>query len=259
MTKKILFTFVLASLAASPLAYAESRVGLGGEMKVNTTVSGGTGVAATNHIIATTTLMPTKGVRSEGGVNTAVGIKMEDGSDIEIEANEEMHASSSRERDDEKRDMHSDEHAIIALGKVELHLSDEDTDDNSTTSIESATEVHSDVDLKHFVSGKAKKDERIKNVDVKDGTVEVDYDVPAKLFGFINFSVSTHASADAKGNVHVAYPWYMFLMSTTESSTEIETGVKADVSANANANVAHVFAILVKHLEASGEVSAAVK
>ncbi len=200
------FAAVIVTLfALAPLAHA--AVISGGA----TTVVNQDGVA----LKASATATPT--------THIVGGVKMEDGT-LEIKTGLE-HGSSTKEHGIENAEMHANTNALAALEKAELHidLNDANMKDEGKGGINEASEVHSELDFKHFVAHKAKADAHIKSVDVKDGMVEVGYEESGKWFGFIPGDVEAKASADVKGNIDVAYPWYHIFMNGTHSSASLQS------------------------------------
>lgn len=213
-----------------------------------------------------------KGVRMEDGVNTAAGLKMED--------RQQETATGSRERsgDDiststiglENAEMHANANGLLGIENAEFHISlheGSSFDKGTSTEINSVEKVESANDFEHFVAFKAKTDARLKQVDVQNGKVEVEYTEPAKLFGFIGMNLTARATVDQQGEVSVSYPWYHIFMKKSNTSmalqTQLSNAVKseqrgnASVYAQASTTIAlpNLFELMVNTLRASGESS----
>ena len=142
----------------------------------------------------------------------------------------------------------ANEHADEALKSAELHIDVvallKSDNGNGTSTIEGtssatvqleAKDVHSTADLKHFIAAKARGDAHLKQVELKDGKVEVQYEEPAEWFGFINTTVPTNVSVDAKGDVQVTYPWYHIFMKKTVSRASIQSDIARALAAEKKA------------------------
>ena len=208
--------------ALAPLAHAAVLLNSETEVKANSGAMVQTGI----NISASAT--PVKGVYGEGEIHTNVGTKalqIEDGSDIEGGERGGMNGSA-------RTDIHTNINTAASLENVELHFdADADMDDTEESSVNDANEVHTSQDFSHFVALKAKHDANLKSVDVSDDKVEVEYKEPAKLFGFINSSVTAHATADIKGNVEVSYPWYHIFMKKQSSSAALQSKIALAIAA----------------------------
>lgn len=208
--------------ALAPLAHAAVLLNSETEVKANSGAMVQTGI----NISASAT--PVKGVYGEGEIHTNVGTKalqIEDGSDIEGGERGGMNGSA-------RTDIHTNINTAASLENVELHFdADADMDDTEESSVNDANEVHTSQDFSHFVALKAKHDANLKSVDVSDDKVEVEYKEPAKLFGFINSSVTAHATADIKGNVEVSYPWYHIFMKKQTSSAALQSKIALAIAA----------------------------
>lgn len=208
--------------ALAPLAHAAVLLNSETEVKANSGAMVQTGI----NISASAT--PVKGVYGEGEIHTNIGTKalqIEDGSDIEGGERGGMNGSA-------RTDIHTNINTAASLENVELHFdADADMDDTEESSVNDANEVHTSQDFSHFVALKAKHDANLKSVDVSDDKVEVEYKEPAKLFGFINSSVTAHATADIKGNVEVSYPWYHIFMKKQTSSAALQSKIALAIAA----------------------------
>lgn len=217
--------------ALAPLAHAAVLLNSETEVKANSGAMVQTGI----NISASAT--PVKGVHGEGEIHTNVGTKalqIEDGSDID--GGERGGINGTQGTGDIKGSAHAEIHTNIntaaSLENVELHFdADADINDTEESSVSDANEVHTSQDFSHFVALKAKHDANIKSVDVTDDKVEVEYKEPAKLFGFINSSVTAHATADIKGNVEVSYPWYHIFMKKQSSSAALQSKIALAIAA----------------------------
>lgn len=208
--------------ALAPLAHAAVLLNSETEVKANSGAMVQTGI----NISASAT--PVKGVHGEGEIHTNVGTKalqIEDGSDIDGGERGGINGSARTE-------IHTNINTAASLENVELHFdADADINDTEESSVSDANEVHTSQDFSHFVALKAKHDANIKSVDVTDDKVEVEYKEPAKLFGFINSSVTAHATADIKGNVEVSYPWYHIFMKKQSSSAALQSKIALAIAA----------------------------
>ena len=75
----------------------------------------------------------------------------------------------------------------------------------------------------------------MKQVEVVDGAVNVVYDEPAELFGFLNTTIPTHVSVNAKGDVQVTYPWYHIFMKKHAARESIQSDIARALAAESKA------------------------
>ncbi|OGZ72905.1 MAG: hypothetical protein A2908_00030 [Candidatus Staskawiczbacteria bacterium RIFCSPLOWO2_01_FULL_38_12b] len=64
------------------------------------------------------------------------------------------------------------------------------------------------------IKEKALENPQLNSVDISEDVVQMDYLVPAKLFGLIPWNMPMKVSADANVTVKVKFPWYRFLTTT---------------------------------------------
>jgi hypothetical protein len=152
-----------------------------------------------------------------GGARLEVGV---DGEDVDVRAMGTFRAKEV-----------ADEQSWADMGKAELHVNIKGEDVAVGASIDMHEKVHSANEFELFVHHKAKTDEHLKSVDVKDGKVDIEYEAPAKLFGFMNTALNTRVSADTSGNVTVTYPWYHIFMKKTHSKASLQSEIARAIAA----------------------------
>lgn len=231
---------ILALFAFAPLAQAQVSSGLA--------ITGDVQVAPVKAGVYSVTVK-TDDERDDSDDERSDDEKMEDGTRGEKLEVKEVSESSEREEEKERtsttsfRDDDDDQafmHINLRMEEKDL-LSTENDDAESTTTVSASTslrvmirdveDVHSEADLKSFVRTKAKEDKSIKQVQVVDGAVNVVYDEPAELFGFINTTVATHVTVDAKGGVQVTYPWYHIFMKKHAARESIQSNIARALAA----------------------------
>lgn len=154
------------------------------------------------------------------------------------EQEKEQSRTTSREREDDE----ALKHIQLRLEEQDLLSADEDGSDEGTTTetegtssermmVREVRDVHSEADLKQFVRTKVKEDESIKQVEVNNGKVEVQYEEPAELFGFINMTLAAHVAVDQAGNVQVTYPWYHIFMKKHATRESIQSDIARALAA----------------------------
>lgn len=115
--------------------------------------------------------------------------------------------------------------------RFRIDLSDLNIESNTRVTIDDPADVHTVADFEAFVSTAAQEDENLNEVSVDDGKVNVAYEVPAELFGFIDTKINARVSADAKGNVEVAYPWYHIFTKKHVSSASLQSSIARAIAA----------------------------
>ncbi|OGZ12038.1 MAG: hypothetical protein A3C93_04535 [Candidatus Lloydbacteria bacterium RIFCSPHIGHO2_02_FULL_54_17] len=139
----------------------------------------------------------------------------------------------------DRADMMADDHAMFGLETARMHVDvDELLEEESEpghgggeAEVDHPSMVHSQADFEHFVAHKAKNDEDIKEVEVKDGKIKVSYRMPAKFLGFMGTSMNVRARADGEGNVDVSYPWYHIFMKKNVSSASLQADIARALAA----------------------------
>lgn len=243
MKKKQLTQFsaaIAVLFALAPLAHAQiSLKGEGSaEVKVGEVVQGQV-KAGTN-----TTISPEKAVLVEGGMNASSHKMMEDGTETMEQKDGhdgEWRGENEDSEDHEAKDGHDmgamhAEHSLDTLEKAMFRIDLDDAEDGdeeeaATVAVDSVTKVHSSHDFEHFVAHKAKDDKHLKKVEVANGTMQVTYAEPAKLFGFMKTTINARASVDAKDNVEVEYPWYHIFMKKHVSKASLQSSIARAVAA----------------------------
>lgn len=172
-------------------------------------------------------------------VSTKGGVKIENTKEHEMMEGEMMEDGMMDDDEDgdakgmERAEMMADEHAAFGLETAKMHIDvhalmkeeSEPGHGSGEEEIDMPGKVRSSADFEHFVAHKAKEDARIKDVEIKDGKVHVRYEESAKLFGFIGTTINARASADAEGNVNVAYPWYHIFMKKHVSQASLQSAM----------------------------------
>ena len=126
----------------------------------------------------------------------------------------------------------ANEQGLEGIENAELHMNLEDFeggksqgDTAAEVEINMHEKVHSLNEFERFIHYKAQTDKRLRSVEMKEGKVDIAYETPAKLFGFMKMTLDAHVSADVEGNVVVAYPWYHIFMKKTHSSASLQSEV----------------------------------
>lgn len=220
---------VLALFALAPLAQAQVSAGLAitGDPQVTSVKTGGYSVTV-------------KG--DDDDEREDDDRKMEDDDrdedDIAKEMNELAKHLEEKERERSKEEDEALRHLQLRLEEKDLKEDERNASATGTavvTRVREAKSVRNEEDLKNFVRTKASEDESIKNVEVIDGAVDVSYDEPAELFGFINTTVATHVTVDAKGDVRVTYPWYHIFMKKHAARESIQSDIARALAAESKA------------------------
>ena len=85
--------------------------------------------------------------------------------------------------------------------------------------------ITSSDDVNSYIDQVSSIDKNVVDVNSSDSSVQVNYKVPATLFGFIPTTLSTDVSVSSDKNVDVKFPWYSFLFSTKTSKADIKTNI----------------------------------
>ncbi len=196
------------------------------------------------------------GVSGNSGVKAS--LQMEDGTQIELRGE-----STSTVRGIENAQLRANVNATAGLENAEFHIDfSGNAEGGSKNDVDDADKVSTSDDFQNFVKFSATHDTHLKNVIVAKGNMQVRYEVPAELFGFIDTTITADTVVDGNGNVSVSYPWYAIFMKNHVDRDALETNIKAKVRAESQvgtaARVAHRFALLLKALadaRVSGEAS----
>ena len=223
---------VLAVFATTPFAYAETLVSTESKVEISPTmmrVDTQGGVKAEPVDVE---------ARDEGGMMHM----METETEVKGEAG--MHMMEGKPMDDDEHGlenamMQADEHAEDGLLNADMHVNIHDLMESEgkeghqdgAVEIDEADEVHSSADFEHFIAHKAKSDEHMKEVKLKDGKVEVTYALPVEFLGFWDTTLDTTVSADVSGNVEFDYPWYAIFMQKDFSKKSVTPILKSEIDA----------------------------
>jgi len=115
----------------------------------------------------------------------------------------------------------------ISVQAVEVRGWDTKQKKEFLTTVKTHAEVKSEQELGNFAKGVFLKDENVKAIATEEDVVQIDYNMPVKLFGIFNSSLKVHVNTDAKGQTKVKYPWYKFLFKKLVSASELKDSVEA--------------------------------
>lgn len=237
--KHYTYTFIATTVAclfvSVPVASAVVGVGATAGTEVETTVmpmrvNAGTEAGMEPKVMLTSEQMNAlmeaqAGMEKKNGEREIEGVRMEGEGNMGALREEESERATGTLR---AREVAS-EQGLEGIENAELHIDLEGSDNEQeaieTPEVEDADHVRTSDDFHAFVKAKSKEDKHLKSVDVKDGKVDVDYEESAKLFGFIPATLNAHVSADAQGEVTVAYPWYHIFMKKTHSSASLQSQI----------------------------------
>lgn len=140
-----------------------------------------------------------------------------------LAAVEAEHEDAESETENESRSRTiSREHVRQTLEKTEVHQKSNQSPIVSqvasvTPVIDSSAHVTTAQDFNSFVAYVLAHDTRLSSVDIKDGSISLNYKEPAKLIWFVDSTVVAHIASDASGTVRVTYPWNHVFKSTDYS------------------------------------------
>ncbi len=187
--------------------------------------------------------------RAEGGVSgsgssvkSEIEVKISGGSKApEVDEDETSEKDDNEDKDVDEMDDDADDDLFD--NEIDIDVDDLMDDEEKAghthegeNDVDEADDVDSASDFEHFVSFKAKADNRIKEVEIKDGYLVITYALPVKFFGFWKTSLNTTAEVDSAGTVEVSYPWYSVFMSKDFSKKTLEPAFKASLLAHQHAN-----------------------
>ncbi len=136
--------------------------------------------------------------------------------------------------------------------------------------VRDVSDVRTVASLESYAGAMVSEDDRVKEIQMEDGTLSVRYGVDAKLFGFIPMQMTVRTEVAADRTVSVSYPWYSFLVMKTESESDLEAriarelaSIDAELAAETitdtdgvrpivvNNNDAHRMALIIERITAS--------
>ncbi len=107
-----------------------------------------------------------------------------------------------------------------------------------------ASEVSSEIDLKAFVTGMIREDQKLDEMGFTAESVEAKYKERGRLAALIPVSYTVGITVDAEGEVDVDFPWYGFMISgKTTTSSELEELIWNDIDEILTANTTGVFSV----------------
>lgn len=196
--------------AVSPLAHAAIDIKSAVDLEATTKIEAGT---------------------AKTGSGASAGAKMETGTQGEVHT---MGAGETMVGGEHAEDTDSEEESADVLGDIELSIDlDVEGDKHAvgTAEVDTAAKVKSKHDFEDFVHHKSKGDAHLKGVEVEDGKVEVAYVLPAKFFGFMKTTLTTHVSVDANDTVEVKYAWYHIFMKKHVTRASMQSNIARAVAA----------------------------
>ncbi|MDD3531343.1 MAG: hypothetical protein PHV99_02015 [Candidatus Pacebacteria bacterium] len=116
---------------------------------------------------------------------------------------------------------------IGTTGSNEQPASSENGNFSGDIALPDVSNILNGGDISKYVSDVISSNTKVKGLDLTSEAVNVDYQTPASLFGFIPMTIPTHIAVSKDKNVDVSYPWYSFLMTTNKDA--IKTAVSENV------------------------------
>jgi len=144
----------------------------------------------------------------------------------------------------------------VSVRAVEVRGWDPEKKEEFLSTVKVHAEVASGQDLENFARGILVSDENIKDIEVSDDEIEIEYRARGKLLGFIPLSfserITVRTTESEEERVRIRFPWFSFLLQADVSTDDIAraigdeldkenvqfnplaTGGTVDVSAQAN-------------------------
>lgn len=108
-------------------------------------------------------------------------------------------------------------------GSVQSAAQTTNTDASAETSaanIPDISDIVSADDINSYVSDVISNDENVKELNLSSEAVDLNYEMPASLFGIIPMSIPTRITVSKDKDVAVSYPWYSFLMAKNKKAVQ---------------------------------------
>ena len=111
-------------------------------------------------------------------------------------------------------------HGGVVFDRSSIENDNEASTTEGTTTEADVDSVKDENSLAAFAHASLRSEERLRAVELSSSTVNVQYDAPSKLFGFIPMNVPANVEVSGNGNVNVSYPWYSFLFATNKAQLQ---------------------------------------
>jgi len=168
------------------------------------------------------------------GSTISVGVDASIDSDSNSEGSQETTGEASMKGSDTSENdssVSADAQTESALGFTLLRRSlDRDSSGEGSATVRSASEVNSNDSFRAFAETSMRNDDKFSGVLVDDNGMEMTYRRDARFLGFIPSGMNVRVHVDGNGDVAVRYPWYSFLMSSSESRVDLEARIKAEIA-----------------------------
>ncbi len=171
-----------------------------------------TATTASAQLLEANTSIDVRGTSNDSSASGSAQVNMQTGEDEAEGTDTDMSASSD---------------TGSATG---FSLTRSQMNDDTEYTVSSASSVRSIANLESYAASTIRKDERLESVEVKDDSLLLSYRKDTRFLGFLPGSMRAHVTVDASGDVSVRYPWYAFMMSTTESSSDLEARLDSELA-----------------------------
>ena len=204
-----------------------------------------------------------EGTREKGGVDTSIKSQTQvqiqtgakDESEIGDDNKNEMGTNDVTENEDG-----GDSKASISGNVTIIHRSELGDDKNKDAAVIVPGEVKTDDEARTAALGLLRANANVRDIELSDTAVSVSHKEHGKLFGFISVGIYAKATADAKGNTTIHYPWYKFLTKVSDADLKatLDARVKAIIALRASGDTSTKFTAKEK-AQLANEIQTALK
>lgn len=118
---------------------------------------------------------------------------------------------------------------VGTAGTLDFSFSRDTLDTNTDYSVTESAEVRSAAGLESYLGASVQNDERLEAIAITENRMELTYKRDGRLLWIIPVQMKTDVAVDASGDVSVSYPWYSFLVSTSETQTALEARLDNEI------------------------------
>jgi len=119
---------------------------------------------------------------------------------------------------------------VGAESALDISFSRNSIKEGTTYNVTESGRVRSASSLESYLGASVQNDERLESVAISENQMNLTYKRDGRLLWIIPIQMHTDVSVDAEGTVDVRYPWYSFLVATSESQADLEARLASEVA-----------------------------
>ena len=182
------------------------------------------GGTANAQVLNTSSSVNVNGSASTGADDTSVS------ADADTSVDADSNTSDSSDDSNGDTGMGSGTSADATTGSaIGFSILRSEIDESADYVVTNASSVRTSASLESYAGATVRADERLDSLEVKDGSMDMEYRKPAKFLWIFPASLKAHITVTEQGEISARYPWYAFLFSIDESRSALEAEIRDEI------------------------------